>query len=562
MEGSPQPLAFRERDFGDSDEDLDGFALDGDLKSRRQDRVARMDSEDRRSGSLSPMSWSPHRFEAPVDLEGGGVPPSPSRQFSPRGALAHGLSGWDSPPLGPAPSPVVHPVRFNLGDLHGAMAETTKQADGLTLEDDFLEAPGGKKRVNKMQPGEAENGCPALCTKYGWWPLGFVMACLVLIVWFTWMAAEASVTTEAERDEALDLKEREKDFYKRRDAESAAIQAQTAEEEEEEEGLDVVAVFFLLFSALLGVFGMYSFCTRPKATERIELPTMEDVEEEARICRDTSGDATPGQRDDDDEDTTALIGAFEACDVDGSGQIDAGEFYAILSAIGCAISLEEVEGLVKECESFYANFARVSEVIKKVPLFAPLPDWQLRQLTESLKTINVPAGAVVIREGETGLDMFLVEEGELACTKRGIHDGNTLRKYISGEYFGERAMMVQESRAATITALTPCVLHKLSSASCQEFLHANKLIAGDLKAMEQDYKTTLLRKIPLLAQLSDSDVKAVAGSLLFVDIRRGEVVIQEGDASTHATSLHADVQRLPLTVCLCVYRSDRQICSS
>ena len=65
--------------------------------------------------------------------------------------------------------------------------------------------------------------------------------------------------------------------------------------------------------------------------------------------------------------------------------------------------------MVKECESFYANFARVSEVIKKVPLFTPLPDWQLRQLTESLKTIQIAPGQVVIREGETGLDMFLVE---------------------------------------------------------------------------------------------------------------------------------------------------------
>ena len=135
------------------------------------------------------------------------------------------------------------------------------QADELLEQ--VLEAPGGKKPTKGMQPGEADGGCPKLCTKYGWWPLGFLLACLVVVVWFTMIAAEASVTTEAERDAAVDLKERKKAFYERRDEQEEAVKAQAGQEEEE--GFDVVAVFFMTFSVLLGVGGMYSFCTREKS---------------------------------------------------------------------------------------------------------------------------------------------------------------------------------------------------------------------------------------------------------------------------------------------------------
>mgnify|MGYP000007961359 CR=1 FL=1 len=92
---------------------------------------------------------------------------------------------------------------------------------------------------------------------------------------------------------------------------------------------------------------MYAFCTRPKDTTRYGLPTQEEVEEQARACREATADAaTHGDiADADDDDTAALISAFEACDVDGSGQIDAAEFHAILAAIGTSITPQEVEDI-------------------------------------------------------------------------------------------------------------------------------------------------------------------------------------------------------------------------
>ncbi len=382
----------------------------------------------------------------------------------PHAALTHDVDLSQSRALEPEPAPLeplsAPLVQFDLNQLHSSMESSTRQNMSAQQELEMMTEQLTIAEERAAEQREQDAGCPALCVKYGSWPLAFLLGSLVAVVYVTGTAAHASVTTQADQDKAAELAERKRAYYER---EAADAHAAAPEGE-----VDALAVLFLAVSLLFGVYSTYAFCTRPKDTTRHGLPTQAEVEEDARACREATSDGAHGDGGDaDDDDTAALICAFEACDVDGSGQIDAAEFHAILAAIGTSITRQEVEVIVEECERFYANFAHVSKVIRKVPLFAPLPDWQLRQVTESLQTIQCEAGDIVIHEGESGEEMYLVEEGELSCTKAGIHQGRTLRKYSAGDFFGERALLVHERRAATITALTHCTLHKLTSRSCQ-----------------------------------------------------------------------------------------------
>jgi CRP-like cAMP-binding protein/Ca2+-binding EF-hand superfamily protein len=518
MEGSPGGArGFRERDFGD--EEFGDYHEDDSSSSG-----APVSDGGRAADRPGPRAWASSQLE----LEQPAVPASPSRKYSPRGALAHGLDGWDSPPLEPEPAPMA-PALFDLDQLHDSMESTAVQQE-LSPDQrlELMEDEDSHSSERALERAELEGGCPALCVKYGSWPLGFLLASVSVVIYVTSVAAHASVMTDAERDKAADLAERKRAYYERHAAEDKARAPAV-----EDEGLDVAAVLFLVVSLLFGLYGLYAFCTRPEDNTRHGLPTQEQVEEDARVCRETAADGSPREVDDgDDDDTAALVSAFEACDVDGSGQIDAAEFHAILAAIGTTITVEEVATIVEECESFYANFARISKVIRKVPLFAPLPDWQLRQLAESLQTVRCVPGDVVIREGDSGQEMYLVEVGELACTKSGIHQGQVLRKYSDGDFFGERALLVNESRAATITALSNCTLHKLTSRSCQDFLHANKLVSENLEDIERTYKISMLRKIPLLQPMPESELRTVCRDLNFLQFSAGDTVIQEGDTSS------------------------------
>jgi CRP-like cAMP-binding protein len=67
--------------------------------------------------------------------------------------------------------------------------------------------------------------------------------------------------------------------------------------------------------------------------------------------------------------------------------------------------------------------------------------------------INFRAGDIVVREGEAAADRFyIVEAGELKATIEGV-EGEVCDRLGAGSYFGERALLTDEPRAATITAV-------------------------------------------------------------------------------------------------------------
>ena len=93
--------------------------------------------------------------------------------------------------------------------------------------------------------------------------------------------------------------------------------------------------------------------------------------------------------------------------------------------------------------------------------FAKLPVDALRRLLDALTPVTVPAGTVVIREGECPGPMFVVQDGRLrayAGTNGSRRDLAYLRR---GDFFGERALLTGQPRAASVEAVTPATLLRL-----------------------------------------------------------------------------------------------------
>ena len=93
-------------------------------------------------------------------------------------------------------------------------------------------------------------------------------------------------------------------------------------------------------------------------------------------------------------------------------------------------------------------------LLRTIPMFAPLEPQRLEALAQQLGRREVPAGEVVIREGDPGDRFYVVESGRTTAT----HGDQVLSSQGPGDPFGEIALLRDVPRTATVTADEPSVL--------------------------------------------------------------------------------------------------------
>ncbi len=98
--------------------------------------------------------------------------------------------------------------------------------------------------------------------------------------------------------------------------------------------------------------------------------------------------------------------------------------------------------------------------LKKIHLFNGLDDAQIAVVAQELKESTHPAGTDIISEGEKGDRLYLIFTGSVAITKNNKEiDHGTL---VAGDYFGEEALLNNQSRHSTITTQEETHLLSLS----------------------------------------------------------------------------------------------------
>ena len=101
----------------------------------------------------------------------------------------------------------------------------------------------------------------------------------------------------------------------------------------------------------------------------------------------------------------------------------------------------------------YENF------LKKVEILSTIEPYELMQISDALKTATFKKGDYIIKEGEMGDVFYILEEGACEATKT-LEPGKpdtVIKEYKVGDYFGERALIKGEPRAANIVASSETV---------------------------------------------------------------------------------------------------------
>ena len=106
---------------------------------------------------------------------------------------------------------------------------------------------------------------------------------------------------------------------------------------------------------------------------------------------------------------------------------------------------------------------KLSQRLLQAFMFTALDEKDFNIVVDAIEEVKGVAKDVIIKEGDQGDCMYVLESGMLDCTKTfaGNKDPTHLKVYQPGEGFGELALLYNAPRAATITAKTDYVIYRL-----------------------------------------------------------------------------------------------------
>ncbi len=94
----------------------------------------------------------------------------------------------------------------------------------------------------------------------------------------------------------------------------------------------------------------------------------------------------------------------------------------------------------------------ISNLLKRVQLFANLEKDELEQLAAICQEKTVSASETIISQNTTGNEMYIVSQGSVEVFIQGLNDARSLVVLGKGQVIGEMALIDQGYRSASVRA--------------------------------------------------------------------------------------------------------------
>lgn len=112
-------------------------------------------------------------------------------------------------------------------------------------------------------------------------------------------------------------------------------------------------------------------------------------------------------------------------------------------------------------------------LLKSLSIFKETPETILAELAPLMLEVEVEQGNVIFEEDEPGDCMYIILTGEIQ-----IHKGKTTLAILTEkEVFGELSLLDAETRSATATAKTDCILFKIDQEPFYELIDTRPEVA-------------------------------------------------------------------------------------
>jgi small-conductance mechanosensitive channel/CRP-like cAMP-binding protein len=159
--------------------------------------------------------------------------------------------------------------------------------------------------------------------------------------------------------------------------------------------------------------------------------------------------------------------------------------------------------------------ARRRQSLEGVDFLATLPAPLLDRLAALSKTTSYMLGEVIIRQGEGGDELFIVQSGEVSILL-GRTGGSTaeVARLGPGKFFGEMSLMTGERRSATVQAALDCELVTVDKESFHEILAAAPHLAERITEVLVARQMEIEENVSARASRPRSEVESKTNAML------------------------------------------------
>jgi protein kinase A len=169
-------------------------------------------------------------------------------------------------------------------------------------------------------------------------------------------------------------------------------------------------------------------------------------------------------------------------------------------------------------------------LLRHVEIFKDIEAHTISKIAEAMTQLTVHDGTQIIRKGDDGSVFYIIKEGKVLISDIGLGNVKYEDQLLkAGQFFGERALITGEKRAANATAVGKCTLLCISKETFES-------IVGSLKELiDLATKKCILSSVPIFAKISlkDYEVERLVKMMTRLTLRKGRTLMVEGKPVTN-----------------------------
>jgi len=169
--------------------------------------------------------------------------------------------------------------------------------------------------------------------------------------------------------------------------------------------------------------------------------------------------------------------------------------------------------------------ASIIEIFSKIDLFKDLDRQTIKKFADVMNTVKYKEGQKIVEKGEKGDVFYIVKSGQVRVHDIGLGDASFDDVFrTSGYWFGERALMTGNPRAATVTAMTEVDVFACDRDTFEATIGSLESILGRAS------RTRFIKSVPIFSKsmLTDSEFDMLSSMLKVRKYDKGQKLAEAG----------------------------------